>query len=76
MNAETIGRNALRLWQTMNNGTIWCYNKLRQASQLSDFELNAAIGWLAREDTIEIVLDPVSNTETYQVRHFWDMAGL
>lgn len=75
MNAETIGRNALRLWQVMNDGTVWCYNTLRQASQLSDREINAAIGWLAREDTVEIICTPGSDEDLYRVRHFWDMAG-
>ena len=74
MNTETIGRNAMRLWQLMNDGTAWCYNKIRQTTQFSDREINAALGWLAGEDTIEIILDPVSDEETYRVRHFWDMA--
>lgn len=76
MDTELIGRNALRIWQIMNDGTAWCYNKLRQVSQLSDREINAALGWLAREDTVEISTDPVSKEDTYRVRSFWDMAGL
>ncbi len=76
MTTELISRNALRLWQIMNDGTTWCYNKLRQVSNLSDREINAALGWLAREDTVEIVIDPDSNEESYRVRHFWDMAGI
>jgi hypothetical protein len=75
MNVEAISHNALRVWQIMNDGTTWCYNKLRQVSQLSDREINAAIGWLAREDTVEIILDPESSEESYRIRHFWDMGG-
>lgn len=71
MTIETINRNALRLWKIMNDGTSWCYNKLRQISQLSDREMNAAIGWLAREDTIEISYDSESKEESYRIRHFW-----
>lgn len=71
MTIETIGRNALRLWQIMNDGTVWCYNKLRQVSQMSDREINAALGWLAREDTLEVVRDPASSEESYRIRHFW-----
>lgn len=76
MSTDSIGHNAIRLWQLMNDDTTWCYNKIRQAIKLSDREINAAIGWLAREDTIEIITDPVSDEETYRVRHFWDMGGL
>lgn len=72
MTIETIGRNALRLWQIMNDGTVWCYNKLRQVSQMSDREINAALGWLAREDTLEVVRDPASSEESYRIRHFWE----
>lgn len=76
MSVEVIGRNALRLWQIMNDGTAWCYNKLRRVSQLSDREINAAIGWLAREDTVEIWVDSESKEELYKVRQFWDMASI
>lgn len=72
MTIDIISRNALRLWQIMNDGTTWCYDRLRQASQLSDRELNAALGWLAREDTVEITHDPVSDEESYRIRHFWE----
>lgn len=75
MSFEAIGRNAARLWHMMNDGTMWCYNRIRQESKLSDRDINAAIGWLAREDTIEVILDPVSNMESYKVRQFWDVAG-
>lgn len=75
MTIETISRNALRLWQVMNDGTAWCYERLRKVSQLSDREINAALGWLAREDTVEITQDPVSNEESYRIRHFWEMGG-
>ena len=75
MTIETISRNALRLWQVMNDGTAWCYERLRKVSQLSDREINAALGWLAREDTVEIIQDPVSNEESYRIRHFWEMGG-
>ena len=76
MSAESIGRNALCLWQLMNDGTTWCYNKIRQATHLSDRDINAAIGWLAREDTVEIIQDPMCKEEHYKVRHFWEMAGI
>lgn len=75
MDTTLIARNAVRLWHLMNDGTTWCYSKLRQASQLSDRDINAAIGWLAREDTVEIIQDPVSKEESYKIRQFWEMGG-
>ena len=33
------------------------YDKLKHASGLSDRDLNAAIGWLAREDKIDFDID-------------------
>jgi hypothetical protein len=75
MDTNTIARNAIRIWQLMNDGTTWCYNKLKQVSKLSDREINAALGWLAREDTLEIVPNPSTNEDAYKVRHFWGMAG-
>ena len=35
----------------------WEYDKLKHASGLSDRDLNAAIGWLAREDKIDFDID-------------------
>lgn len=76
MSTDTISRNATRLWKLMNDGTTWCYKKIRETTHLSDREINAALGWLAREDTLEIIVNPVSKEETYIVRNFWDMAGI
>lgn len=70
MTIDTINLNALRLWQIMNDGTVWCYSRLRQESQLSEREIDTAIGWLAREDTVEITQDPDSAEEAYRIRHF------
>ena len=72
METNLIARNATRIWKLMNTGTIWCYDRLKQATRLSDREINAAVGWLAREDTVEILPDPVTHEETYKVRHFWE----
>ena len=35
----------------------WEYEKLKKESGLSDRDLNAAIGWLAREDKIDFDID-------------------
>ena len=72
MDTNLIARNAMRIWQLMNNGTTRCYDKLKRATELSDREINAALGWLAREDTVEILPDPVTQEDTYKVRHYWE----
>ena len=72
MDTNLIARNAMRIWQLMNSGTTWCYDKLKRATELSDREINAALGWLAREDTVEILPDPVTQEDTYKVRHYWE----
>lgn len=54
MNKNEIGFNAGKVWQLLSNNQRWTYNALKSASGLDDLELGAAIGWLAREDKIEI----------------------
>lgn len=75
MSIDSISRNATNLWQLMNDGSTWTYHKLKQATRLSDREIDTALGWLAREDTLEIIADSISNEETYKVRHFWELGG-
>lgn len=53
MNKHQIGLNAGVVWRLLNNNNRWSYCELKQASGLSDKDLNAAIGWLAREDKID-----------------------
>ena len=52
MNKNQIGTNAGIVWKLLSDNAHWEYDKLKQASGLSDRDLNAAIGWLAREDKI------------------------
>ena len=42
-----------KLWNFLKDNRHWEYEKLKEASGLSDRDLNAAIGWLAREDKID-----------------------
>ena len=53
MNKHQIGLNAGIVWHLLNNNERWTYCKLREASGLSERDLDAAIGWLAREDKID-----------------------
>lgn len=52
MDKYTIGKNAGIIWNLLNDGKRWEYSALKEATGLPDRELNAAIGWLAREDKI------------------------
>lgn len=54
MNIYEIGKNAGTVWQLLSDHRDWSYGELKQACGLRDRELNAAIGWLAREGKIEI----------------------
>ena len=53
MNKHQIGLNAGVIWRLLNNNKQWNYCDLKSASGLSDKDLFAAIGWLAREDKID-----------------------
>ena len=52
MDKNIIGSNAGIIYHLLSNGKRWNYEDLKDASGLSDRDLNAAIGWLAREDKI------------------------
>lgn len=53
MNKMQIGTNAGVVWNLLKDNGHWEYDQLKAASGLSDRDLNAAIGWLAREDKID-----------------------
>ena len=53
----------------MNAGIVWLvgYKELKKASGLSDRDLNAAIGWLARENKIEFATNPDDDSDLFFV---------
>ena len=57
MNKHQIGLNAGVIWHLLYDNKRWNYCELKKASGLSDRDLNAAIGWLAREDKIDFDYD-------------------
>ena len=63
MDKYSIGKNAGIVWSILSNGQRWAYDALKEKSGLSDRDLNAAIGWLAREDKIFFETD--QNTIDY-----------
>ena len=54
MDKREIGLNAGKVWLLLNDYARWSYGDLKRKSGLNDKELGAALGWLAREDKIEI----------------------
>lgn len=61
MNKQIIGENAGILWRLMNQESHreWLLEELKLATGFNDMQLASAIGWLAREDKIQIELrDP------------------
>lgn len=54
MNAEKIGTNAGLVWNALNEADVLGTKQLKKITKLKDKELYAAIGWLAREDKINI----------------------
>ena len=65
MDKYTIGNNAGIVWTLLNDGKRWKYEDLKAASALSDRDLNAAIGWLAREDKIYFETDSNNAEDLY-----------
>ena len=62
MDVQSIGKCAGEVWQLLNGEhRKWSYSEIKKTyseikktSGLSDRELNAAIGWLAREGKLNI----------------------
>ena len=63
MDAQTIGANAGIVWRLLDDNKRWEYKELKKASGLSDRDLNAAIGWLARENKVQFETDKVGQKE-------------
>ena len=58
MNIQTIGENAGVIWRLLyGSNKRWEYQELKKEAGLSDRDLNAAIGWLAREDKLQFMTD-------------------
>ncbi|MDR0938598.1 MAG: winged helix-turn-helix domain-containing protein [Mediterranea sp.] len=53
MNKNEISKNAKKVWMLLCDNSHWDYSKLREESGLSDTDLSAALGWLAREDKVQ-----------------------
>lgn len=58
MNTDTIGANAGAIWQILNAAEAMGTKQLKKDAKLTDKELYASIGWLAREGKIMIATNP------------------
>ena len=58
MNTDTIGMNAGLVWNALNDAEAMGLKQLKKVTKLKDKEVYAAIGWLAREDKIDIQTNP------------------
>lgn len=55
MDVQSIGENAGTIWRLLyGDHRKWTYQEIKETSGLPDREINAAIGWLAREGKIQI----------------------
>ena len=61
MNKTQIGENAGIVWNILKDNRHWKYDNLKKISGLSDRDLNAALGWLAREDKIDFDMNEGSD---------------
>lgn len=63
MTKLTIKSNANVIWNTLSNYERWDTSSLKQATGLSEMELFESIGWLAKENRIEI--ETINGTDYY-----------
>lgn len=63
MNVETIGVNAGAVWKALNEADALGLKQLKKATKLKDKEVYAALGWLARENKVNISVDPEDEKE-------------
>ncbi|MFQ5632869.1 MAG: winged helix-turn-helix domain-containing protein [bacterium] len=55
MTNQSIGEMAGKVWHELRNNGEISTAKLRTKLKTDAFTLNAALGWLAREDKVELV---------------------
>lgn len=60
MGRDEVRINAVWLWNLVNASCRhrWSYGELKEKTRLSDLELSIAIGWLLRENTLEMECNP------------------
>ncbi|MBF6627051.1 MAG: winged helix-turn-helix domain-containing protein [Proteiniphilum sp.] len=68
---KQIGTNAGIIWNLLNDYQKWNISQLHEASGLSEQEIYTAIGWLSRENKIEIEKTPNGDEYFYLVIEYY-----
>lgn len=63
MNAEVIGTWAGQVWNALNEADVLGVKQIKKITKLKDKEVFAAIGWLARENKLNIQVSPEDEKE-------------
>lgn len=63
MNADVIGTWAGQVWTALNEADVLGVKQLKKITKLKDKEVFAAIGWLARENKLDIQVSPEDEKE-------------
>lgn len=71
MDKKTIGTNAGIIWNLLNNNEKWDVGRLMEKSGLTESEIYAAIGWLARENKVEIEQTPDNKHYFYLIVEYY-----
>lgn len=71
MNKKAIGTNAGIIWNLLNSSEKWDVSQLMQKSGLTEIEVYTAIGWLARENKIEIEEKPNNKHYYYLIVDYY-----
>lgn len=63
MNTEVIGTWAGQVWTALNEADVLGVKQIKKITKLKDKEVYAAIGWLARENKLDIQVSPEDEKE-------------
>ncbi len=63
MNADVIGTWAGQVWTALSEADVLGVKQIKKITKLKDKEVFAAIGWLAREDKLNIQVNPEDEKE-------------
>lgn len=61
MTRISISTNAQTIMSILNSGETKDYEKVRASAGLTEKEMGAAIGWLLRENSIDMEEDAINN---------------
>ena len=71
MSKRIIGTNAGIIWNLLNNNQRWSIDMLCESTGLSAPEIYSAVGWLARENKIEIEKGTNGEEDFYLVIEYY-----